>query len=60
MGIFRDHICNRMELSCSYRNKYLKQEDNVDIVTEGDIDEDDDIFKHKDNILKVRHLVKTL
>ena len=33
---------------------------NVDIITERDIDEDDDIFKHKDIILKVRHLVKII
>ena len=42
--IFRGRICDGMELSCSYENKFIRPRDNA---------EDDDIFKHKDIIMKV-------
>ena len=52
--IFRGRICDGMELSCSYENKYLRPKDNADIIQEIHLDEDDDIFKHKDIIMKVQ------
>jgi hypothetical protein len=55
--ILRDRVCDGMELSCSYENKYLRPEDNVKNILGDDIDDEDDIFKHKDIIMQVRSLL---
>ena len=63
MSNFRDRVCDGLELSCSYENKYRKPQDNMEKNMEGNLeknmednlDEDyDDIFKQKDNIMQVK------
>ena len=56
-NILRDRICDGMELSCSYENKYLRPQDNGEKIPGDDIDDDDDIFKQKDIIMKVMFLL---
>ena len=52
-------MCDGLELSCSYENKYRRPYDNREETMEDDTDEDDDddIFKQKDNIMQVGSVI---
>ena len=52
--VCRDRVCDGMDLSCGYNNIYTRRHSNTAIDPEGDLDEDDDIFKQKDILMKVR------
>ena len=44
-SISRDRMCDGLELSCSYENKYRRPYDNGEERMKDDTDQDDDIFK---------------
>ena len=49
-----------MDLSCGYNNIHTRTYNNDGIDPKGDIDEDDDIFKQKDILMKVKILMITI